>query len=68
MIVWPILFRVGSCFGVMFLGRARAGPKRSTHISSTKHGGRVHVVGTCMHIGWFFSCLLLGHCVADLIT
>jgi hypothetical protein len=33
----PILFRVGPCFGLLFSGRARAGPKSPAHIPSTSH-------------------------------
>jgi hypothetical protein len=31
----PILFRVGPYFGLLFSGRARAGPKSPAHIPST---------------------------------
>jgi hypothetical protein len=31
----PILFRVGLCFRLLFLNRARASPKRPIHIVST---------------------------------
>jgi hypothetical protein len=34
----PILFRVGPCFGLLFSGRARAGPKSPAHIPSTSYG------------------------------
>jgi hypothetical protein len=32
----PILFRAGSCFGLLFLGRARAGPKSPAYIPTTR--------------------------------
>jgi hypothetical protein len=34
----PILFRVGPYFGLLFSGRARAGPKSLAHIFSTTQG------------------------------
>ena len=35
MLARPILFRVGPCFGLLFSGRARAGPKSPAQIPST---------------------------------
>jgi hypothetical protein len=34
-----ILFRTGPCFGLLFSGRARAGPKSPAQIPSTSGGG-----------------------------
>lgn len=46
MVVWLVLFRVESCFGLLFFCRTRAGPKKPAHIPSTTQSyERVYKIG-----------------------
>jgi hypothetical protein len=52
MLAWPILFHVGPCFGLLFLGRARTGSKIPVHIPSTSIDAQKARKPTPKHVFW----------------
>jgi hypothetical protein len=58
----PILFRVVSCFGLLFSGRARAGPKSPAHIPSTSCNNMKRV-SCCLVLSFSFHLLFLAYAV-----